>query len=66
MSVSVYQATRVTYDSAHGFAETQRRFDHHVPLLDPGAPSTSSSKEPVGSRCKAPSTPASDLAGSLP
>ena len=31
-----YQATRVTYDSARGFAETQSSFDEHVPLLDLG------------------------------
>ena len=38
MSVTdtTYQATRVTYDSARGFAETQCSFDEHVPLLDPG------------------------------
>ncbi len=32
---TVYQATRVTYDSARGFAETQSSFDEHVPLLEP-------------------------------
>jgi uncharacterized protein (DUF302 family) len=38
MSVTdtVYQATRVTYDSARGFAETQSSFDEQVPFLDPG------------------------------
>ena len=33
---TMYQATRVTYDSARGFADTKSSFDEHVPLLDPG------------------------------
>lgn len=37
MSDTAYQATRVTYDSVLGFAETKSRFDEEVPMFEPAA-----------------------------